>query len=158
MQASDGQSWPALVDRAFGGTAFGGLRWAGAWEREISPMLTDAPGRLAATGGLFEPPGGTGGLLAAARDRADLLGAVAGMAGGPVPAQGILALEVRTAWIMAIPALVLLGVDNPATVHAMALTPAGLTNQRTGQHALARVLKLLGPWPLLQAMSVPPAA
>lgn len=155
--------WAALVVRAFGRDSFGaapgqegfaGLGWAGGLERPLVPMLTDAPQRLSVTGGLYEPPEGTAGLLAGARRRAGEVGTVVGAASGPLPHRGVLALEVRTAWIMAIPALVLLGVDNPATVHAAALTPAGLSGQRTGQHALARVLNLLGPWPCLSRVAV----
>ena len=156
MAACGTECWPALVGRAFGDTAFCGLDWAGGLERGLAPMLTDAPARLAMTGGLYEPEGGTRDLLRDARLRADLLGSVVGAADGPAAAQGVLALEVRTAWIVATPALVFLGVDNPATVHVAAVTPAGLSNQRTGQHALARVLNLLGPWPQLQMHSTAP--
>ena len=155
---SSGSCWPALVGRAFGGTAFCGLDWRGDLDCTLAPMLTDAPERLAMTGGLYEPSDGTAGLLAAARARADLLGTIVGSASGPAAAHGVMALEVRTAWIVATPALVFLGVDNPATVHVAAVTPAGLSNQRTGQHALARVLNLLGPWPRLEMSSAGPEA
>lgn len=148
MTATMAQCWPALVARALA-PGFTGTGWPGALERPLAPMLIERPERLQVAGGLFEPVEGTGDLLRRARGGAADLGAVAGSSSGPMPAMGVLALEVRTAWIMAVPALVFLGVDNPATVHAVALTPGGLANQRTGEHALARVLRRFGPWPLL---------
>jgi len=150
--------WPALVARAFGPAhgAFAGTGWPGALDRPLAPMLTDRPERLLVSGGLYEPEEGTRDLLDRARRGGDDLGIVVGAAAGPLPAMGILALEVRTAWIMAVPALVFLGVDNPATVHAVAVTPAGLANQRTGQHALNRVLRRLGPWPRLAVLASDP--